>query len=606
MNNEKSPSSNVVTPNEEPVTKDTFDLMVASVVDESDPLLQLDNLHDMSELLKTTHLDDGEVKELLSALETTSFKDSNTPLVSLSLAYLKDCIATDYYHDRDAELKISKYFISDLQNQDQLHEDYPALPSNHIIVRLAPGIAYSLDDYHEMESTAFMGTDTTIPESEDSQVDPLLNLIKQDENTPLWILSFAHDVRFRGLIEDKLELDLSEIPLDSQVQLLKFMAKADTGRFDRLCETLHSIPDEKLRLEFAESFLANGFGEDFGDALLDIAGSKRLSGEQLGEILGQIESCRDSIRKITEMYEDYDGGKFANEYARAANERLTDAITVFQEIARDGTATANLDWAGTPRFTYSRAMEALQYEANSLAIISGTLGDVAGGKEGAFAELLLTPDQYHNRSMYSFYSPDHGYVLLYTRPEGSSKYDSSLEYGNRSGIEASISLITNPVNPHELPSPFKPNPTTVRNPRYYDPSTMDKVSAIRIDREGRTLDMAANDPRRSPVNADGIVSVDLAAIGDRADTPSGKIARLFSVGNAIRAARVGGEVKLNHNTNWFDQDKYGNEGGFRGLVYYVDGLAMAWCEKHPSNENQGFRAAARQARRSSRHKKPAA
>lgn len=135
---------------------------------------------------------------------------------------------------------------------------------------------------------------------------------------------------------------------------------------------------------------------------------------------------------------------------------------------------------------------------------------------------------------------------------------------------------------------------------------MDRVSAIRIDREGRTLDMAANDSRRHPLNHEGIASVDLAAIGDRADTPSGKIARLFSVGNALRAARVGGEIKLNHNTNWFDQDKYGTDVGFKDVVNYVDRLAMTWCTEHPSSEDQGFRAATRRARPSAGRRRSAA
>ena len=419
------------------------------------------------------------------------------------------------------------------------------------------------------------------------------------------MLIALHDFEVKDYINKEFGLDLASVSLGAQMQLLKYMAKSGDDRFDKLCNTLRKT-DEKLRLELAEGFLATGFGEDFGDALLDIANSKRFSGEQLGEILGQIESCRDSIRKITEMYKDYDGGKFASEYSKAANERLTDAITVFQEIARNGTATANLDWAGTPKFTYNSAMEALKYEAKSLSIISGTVGDVATGKEGAFAELLLTPDDSRTRSMYSFYSPEHGYVLLYTRPEASSTYENSLEYGNRSGVEASISLITNPVNPFELPTPFKPNPKAVRNPNYYDPATMDRVSAIRIDREGRTLDMVANDPRRHPLNHEGIASVDLAAIGDRADTPSGKIARLFSVGNALRAARVGGEIKLNHNTNWFDQDKFGTDVGFKSVADYVDRLAITWCAEHPSSEDQGFRAATRQARPSAKRRRSAA
>ena len=605
MNTEKFPSSNAVDPGE-PITKDAFDLMTISIANESDPLFQLDNLHDISELLKTTHLSDEEAKELFSTLDATSTKDGDTPLVSLSLTYLKNCIEMDYFHDSSAEAKISKNFIVDLQNQEQLHKDFPALPGYDIVVRLAPGIAYSLDDYHRIKNAAFEGAVDTISDSTSPQEDPFLTLLGQDDDMPLWVLPFAHDVRFRGLLEDEIGVDLAEIPLDSQVHLLKYMAKADRGRFNRLCETLHDIPDEGLRLKFAESFLAAGFGEDFGDALLDIANSKRFSGEQLGEILGQIESCRDSIRKITEMYKDYDGGKFASEYSKAANERLTDAITVFQEIARNGTAAANLDWAGTPKFTYNSAMEALKYEAKSLSVISGTVGDVATGKEGAFAELLLTPDDSRTRSMYSFYSPEHGYVLLYTRPEASSTYENSLEYGNRSGVEASISLITNPVNPFELPTPFKPNSKAVRNPNYYDPATMDRVSAIRIDREGRTLDMVANDPRRHPLNHEGIASVDLAAIGDRADTPSGKIARLFSVGNALRAARVGGEIKLNHNTNWFDQDKFGTDVGFKSVADYVDRLAITWCAEHPSSEDQGFRAATRQARPSAKRRRAAA
>lgn len=514
------------------------------------------------------------------------------------------------YTNRQNELEFALSMIYFRRNQARLHREFPSAPKDKQLVKIAPDAAGTLDfqgKYDKEDSLFVFGSSIdSILYQDGRDISPDENAPALDDESVLYLKIVHGNTSLKASISEMINIDLNKIPLEAQAYLLKFMAKSDTGRFDRLCETLHSISDEELRLRLAEGFLAAGFGEDFGDALLDIANSKRFSREQLGEILDQVESCRSSIRRITEMYKDYDGGKFTNEYARAANERLTDAITVFQEIDHRGTAVADLDWAGAPKFDYNSAMEALQYEANSLAIISGTLGDVAGGKEGAFAELLLTPDQYHNRSMYSFYSPDHGYVLLYTRPEGSSKYDSSLEYGNRSGVEASISLITNPVNPHELPSPFKPNPTAVRNPRYYNPSTMDKVSAIRIDREGRTLDMAANDQRRSPVNADGIVSVDLAAIGDRADTPSGKIARLFSVGNAIRAARVGGEVKLNHNTNWFDQDKYGNEGGFRELVDYVDGLAMVWCEERPSNENQGFRAAARQARRNSRHKKPAA
>ena len=108
--------------------------------------------------------------------------------------------------------------------------------------------------------------------------------------------------------------------------------------------------------------------------------------------------------------------------------------------------------------------EALEYEAKSLEIISGTLGDVKSGAKGAFAEVVLPRDeslQRLNRTFYNFYSPQHGYVLLYTRPEGSHSFDPMIEFGKEkskyredsinAGVEASISLTTNPIDPFSLP-----------------------------------------------------------------------------------------------------------------------------------------------------------
>jgi len=192
--------------------------------------------------------------------------------------------------------------------------------------------------------------------------------------------------------------------------------------------------------------------------------------------------------------------------------------------------------------------------------------------------------------MYSLFSPEHGYCLLYTRPEGAGAYDPAFEYGNRTGVEASISLITNPVAPFAVPNPFKPHsgsqvPST-RNSR-------DRVSAIRLDREGRAPGQAANDPNRSPLNPIGMVSVDLAAVGDAADTPSGKIARLFSVGNKIRSEKYNrGDFELNHNTAWFEQEKYGTSEGFKNLVNYVDFTLADLCEKHPPKPGENLLARA--------------
>ena len=379
------------------------------------------------------------------------------------------------------------------------------------------------------------------------------------------------------------------------------MTEADNERFNRLCDTLQTV-DKKLRLKLVEGFIAADFGEDFGDALLSIAGSEYLSSAEKERVFDTISSCRESIHKITELYSGVDNGIFMREYARATNERLTDATMAFSRIAEKGVARANLDWAGTPKFDYESAMEALGYEAKSLEIISGTLDDVATGKEGAFAEVVMHPDsssQRLQRTVYNFYSPSYGYVLLYTRPEGSHSFDPMVEYGKlrsrydkdstNAGVEASISFITNPVDPFSLPNPFKPDFRAMRNLRFYDPSTMDKVSAIRLDREGRAPGTTANDSNRDPINPVGMVSVDLAAIGDRADTPSGKIARLLSVGGKLRENISGLNSSLNHNTRWFSHEQYGTAEGFRELVVYIDQIALKWCAEHrPKKDEESY------------------
>lgn len=511
----------------------------------------------------------------------------------------------DFNTMNEYELALEKIIFA--RNQAKLHKEFPGLPKEKQLVKIASDAAAIVEFNKKYdENEAWFSLSASIGSIYGSGGKE----VKLDGEM-LTYLSAVHQSGVLKLeIEKELGLNLTDISINAQVQLLKFMAEAGSERFDKLCSTLQVV-SSKLRLKLAESFLAADFGEDFGDALLTIAGSERMSTQEKERIFDTIGSCRESIRKITELYSDFDGGQFAKEYARAANERLTDAATVFSQIAKSGKAVADLGWAGRPEFDYKSAIEALEYERRSLEIISGTLGDVKAGEKGAFAEIVMPPDASKQRlwrTVYNFYSPRHGYVLLYTRPEGSHSLDPSVDYGKvvrspydansvNAGVEASISLITNPVEPFSLPSPYRPDSMALKNPRFYDSITMDKVSALRLDREGRAPGMAANDPNRDPVNKIGMVSVDLAAIGDRSDTPSGKIARLLSVGGKLREGISGADSALNHNTKWFDQAKYGTDKGFRELVEYINEKAMGWCAEHgPLESDKSFRRLMKQAR----------
>lgn len=556
------------------------------------------------------------ISYISEALYHLSDNPSTTPLVRLVAdsfdRKISDDLNTEWiFIDPDdpeyAELfkRDAEYRANIQAEQDALHQKYSSLPANQYLIEIAPNVAATMDRYSQLNLISnSAGEQASLL---DYETDNLFNL---DHNSAL-LLGTAHNPEVKPLIDSQLSLDLSSISLDAQVQLLKYMTEADSTRYENLCSTLKNTPPD-LRLKLAESFfLASDFGNDLGDSLLTIANSDHFSSDQIADILISVDSCRSSIKNISNLYSQIDNGTFSEQYSRAANERLVDALTVFREIAEHGSAKADLDWAGQTDFTYESALEALNYEKDSLSIISGTMDDVISGKDGAFAEQVLSPDADHDRSLYNFYSPNHGYVLLYTRPEGSSTFDPMIEYGkfrsifaeqnNNAGIEASISFITNPVNPFSLPNPYRPDRKKSRDPNYYDPPTMDKVSAIRLDREGRTPDTPPDDPNRSPIDPAGIVSVDLAAIGDRPDTPSGKSARLFSTGNKLREQSHNTDFNLNHNTHWFDQDSYGSSSGFKRLANYVQNNADVLCLLYPpSKDSPSFSSAFRSVRRSKR------
>ncbi|MBR3353534.1 hypothetical protein IKG49_03000 [Candidatus Saccharibacteria bacterium] len=537
----------------------------------------------------------NKIIEMLRSLETD---DGTKPLIKMVAESIDENIHNwhnaDYIDIDEDDPKYMKMLENDRkrrelwrQKQIKLHHEFPTLPQDRPLAIIAPGVV----------GTVF-GNGINLVANKEGQTASLLDYSKDNpfgfDRDTAFLISAAHSHGIKDIINSKTGVELETISLNAQVQFLKFMTEASNERFDKMCAVMRNIKDEKLRKRFLESFVAADFGEDFGDSLLTIAGSERLSDGEKEEVFDLVEFCRESIDGITGLFEKFDGGQFTNEYVRAANERLTDALKAFEMIAKNGVAAGDLDWAGKVKFDFRSAIEALQYEADSLEIINRTVHDVMSGREGAYAEIVLPPEpsiQAKWRTIYHFYSSEHGHVLLYTRPEGSHTFDPAIEYGKKSspynpnsvntGVEASISFTANPVNPFDFPSPYRPNQARVHDLEYYDSITMDKVSAIRLDREGRAPGEPANDKNRDVIREIGMVSVDLAAIGDRYDTPSGKIARLISLGNLLRSKDHGTGFSLNHNTNWFNQDEYGTSKGFRKIVEYIDEIMVGLCFNHP-------------------------
>lgn len=549
------------------------------------------------------------LSKVIQALTAIENDKQSKPLIRLAASQADDNVKQWFnaelievdYNDPEyqvAFLERKEKQLAWREGQERIRETYPGLPKGQPLSIIAPGVAGALDG---------SGNITQISNRNEERLS-LLNCSKDnvfglDKNTA-FLISAAHNPEIERIIGSKISLELRDIPLGPQVQLLKYMTEADSNRFDELCSTLKII-DKTLRLKLAENFVAADFGEDFGDSLLEIASSEHLTDKEKAQILDNMSSCRESIGVIAGWYKSLDKGVFTRQYTRAANERLTDIITVFREIAKKGAIAADSGRGERITFDYESAIEALKYETKSLEIISGTVQDVADGKNGAFAEIVIPPDKSHsskNQTVYNLYSPSRGYVLLHTRPEGTHSFDPQLEYGKvgsrynsnsvNTGTEASISFMANPVEPFSLPTPFKNLPWYKQDnlrlrgeksdiDKAADNYKRNRVSAIRLDREGIPLGAPANDPNRDPVAPQGRVSVDLSSIGDKPNTPSGKIARLITVGNMVRAKERGSnEIYLNHNTKWFDK-KYGTTDGFKLLVNHIDTLMCGDGRTYP-------------------------
>ncbi len=566
---------------------------IDDLVRQSSSVEQLELLNALSRIHEGRQSDRKLRGQIEKTLWDTQNDSESSPLARIvSRRILDACHARNvfYAHLEDIEMFAYYYGASDIpeaeksgalprsydaermmkrrNSQEQLHKEFPNLPSDKRLAKISPDvIAFITEEPYSIEMLV------------DRDGENLYDSIEDERGIKL--IKIAHEPIVKELIDEKLGLDLSRIPLDSQIQLLNYMAEADGERFDNLCRVMQE-KNENVRYKLLINFFqAKDFGMDFCDALLEMAESEHIDDEQLAEFLDNMDTCRTSIKNISEIFFNFDKGEFSKEFSKAALERLNDAIMTFRAIAKDGFAEADLGWAGKPKMLVAEAAKALEFEAKSLSIIDGIIDNILSGERGAFVERIIKPPKtdYHsslNRSSYVFYSPKHGYMLLNVRTEGSSSFDNLIDYGRTAnrynenaanvGTEASIGITVDPISPFSYPNPYKSGAVETKN----------KVSAIRIDREGRAPGMAANDSSRTPIAKIGMVSVDLAAIGDKPDTPSGQIARLFSIGNKLHMSSLGSETSaLNHNTNWFNQGKYGTEDGFRALAEYVDRGAVA-------------------------------
>lgn len=362
----------------------------------------------------------------------------------------------------------------------------------------------------------------------------------------------AGDLESRYIIEKSLGIRLDDLALSDQLSLIVLLERTS---YEQMQAIKRLSPDLTIAVANAMEF-----GEDYGDSILEIV--QNVSLEQATKIFESIGGFRQRTHEFANWFRDYDPD-FAEATERAMNERLTDSLTGLGVLAKQGSLHVDVaphrhkdDYESDGRFmcnvnSIDEGIEIIKQLDRSMKMVH----DVITAADVRVSRVNRDDDQF---IMYRFSSEAQGDALLYVRPEGAKGYDRDYEYGNKKGVEASISFIVNPNDPHHLRSDKDP----------------DAVS-FRFDREGRMADDSPFAEDRDPTKKDGTISLDISSgMGDPRRMPV-KIGRFIAAGNILRAQKTGSHESLHHNTNYFDQSKYGKASGFAKLAIYNAHMAEA-------------------------------
>lgn len=117
-----------------------------------------------------------------------------------------------------------------------------------------------------------------------------------------------------------------------QDKFLRLMISKKPAEFNRAVDVIKRVDSEE-RVAFTEAFLAAEFGDDFGDALLDIA--ENIDSEKSKEVFEAILSLRRRSAEFANMFTGIDPA-LAESTEKALNERITDSLIALRQVAIEG------------------------------------------------------------------------------------------------------------------------------------------------------------------------------------------------------------------------------------------------------------------------------
>lgn len=488
------------------------------------------------------------VRKMLTALEDVQESPQATPLVKF---------VAEYFHgglERPARL-IERPVVSS--------EQFPQLEDRGIALLIAKDAAGAFNS-GRLDFVA--DTEGHLAGVSDWRAENNFNLTENQAK----LLEVAHRHGVSSSLERALGFSLTGIDLSVQLEFLKFAAEAKQERFDRLSGALHNFKTEQERISFTESFMALEFGDDFGDRLLNISEkAEALDFRKLSEVLTRY---RTGSQESSEWFGAFDP-ELQKSINLAINERMTETIALLEKVMVDGEVQVDISPNEGRRRPEQAEDDKFKTEWTSVEQVLEPIQTQLEGIEMA-NNILRDPETVIMKSMaedqgfqiYRLINEKYGQALLQTRQYGSHWFNRNYEYGNRSGVEARISMTVNPNDPFNV---------SLKDP--------EALRVFGLDREGRTLDQAPDDPERDPTIEQGIVSFDTGSIGGDKESMAFKIGSAFAAGNVLRSQEQGRKSMLNHNTNFFDQEKWGQADNFAKFVGFVDEILEAAIRAQDKN-----------------------
>lgn len=375
-----------------------------------------------------------------------------------------------------------------------------------------------------------------------------------DDSEARVLFQLAHRSGVREVLEEVTGVDLSEITLETQVQLLRYMAARTEEEFSRLLRAAGAAKETLgSTATFYEAFLATEFGDDFGDKLLSIA--EHIPQEELGRVLADLERARMGARGVMDWYRDVDE-HFAEMALPAIAERITDMITTLEVAARHKSLRIDIGPGNDPevesQFIYTATWEQAAKDLHDLADNLESDGWILNDPGTVVSRVVVESDKF---ARFRLLNSRLGTMVLNIRSYGTlTRGDAQYEVGSfKNGVEAAINMLSNRHDPYGI-----------------SPTADMRTFSLRFDREGRAPDVAASDrSQRKATNKEGTVAVDVASIWSFGDDnePATRVGRAIAAGSRLRAEAIGTKDELNH--NMLVDQSYGNADVFAELAHKV-------------------------------------